>query len=150
MTTVAPASAADDLATITATLGADGYRVLPAFAEPHAHLDKAFLAERVPNPTGDLMGAILAMRDARPSITVADTIARAERAARLMAANGTTAIRTHADTTVENGLTSIEALIDVRERLRDLVDIQVVALTGFPSTGVDGDRVRGLLRDAIA
>jgi cytosine deaminase len=143
-------SAASDAAAVAARLAADGYLVLPAFAEPHAHLDKALLAERVPNPRGDLMGAILAMRDARPSITVADTVARAERAARLMVANGTTAIRTHADTTPENGLTSVEALIEVRERLRDIVDIQVVALTGFPSIGVAGDRARGLLRDAIA
>ena len=37
---------------------ANGWLVLPAFAEPHAHLDKAFLAERIENPTGDLMGAI--------------------------------------------------------------------------------------------
>ena len=43
------------------SLAGDGYLLLPAFAEPHAHLDKAFLAERVDNPTGDLMGAILAM-----------------------------------------------------------------------------------------
>ncbi|MEO5899826.1 MAG: amidohydrolase family protein [Ilumatobacteraceae bacterium] len=146
MTSIAPAPT---LADITAGLAADGYLVLPAFAEPHAHLDKAFLAERVPNPTGDLMGAILAMGNARPSITVADTTARAERAARLMAANGTTAIRTHADVTADNGLISVEALIDVRERLRDLVDIQIVALAGYPSTGAHGDRVRGLLRDAI-
>jgi cytosine deaminase len=31
-----------------------GYLLLPAPAEPHAHLDKAFLAERIPNPSGDL------------------------------------------------------------------------------------------------
>ena len=48
-----------------------GYVLLPAFAEPHAHLDKAFLAERVDNPTGDLMGAIDAMARARGSITLA-------------------------------------------------------------------------------
>ena len=107
------------------SLADDGYLVLPAFAEPHAHLDKAFLAERVDNPTGDLMGAILAMERARGSITLADTIERAERAARLLAANGCTAIRTHVDLTLAGGLTSVEALIDVRERLRDIVDIQV-------------------------
>ena len=118
----------------------DGYIIVPAFAEPHAHLDKAFLAERVPNPTGDLMGAIMAMNAARGSITVADTIERAERAARLMAANGVTAIRTHVDVSDGNGLTSVEALIDVRERLRELVDIQIVALTGRPSLGEPVER----------
>lgn len=132
------------------TLADDGYLLLPAFAEPHAHLDKAFLAERVDNPSGDLMGAILAMERARPSITVADTIVRAERAARLMLANGCTAIRTHADLTLACGLTSVEALIEVRRRLRALVDIQVSALCGWPSIGPEGADQRALLRDAIA
>ena len=33
-------------------LDLDGYLLLPAPAEPHAHLDKAFMADRVPNPHG--------------------------------------------------------------------------------------------------
>lgn len=127
-----------------------GYLLLPTFAEPHAHLDKAFLAERVVNVTGDLMGAILAMRAARPSITVADTAERAQRAALLMLANGTTAIRTHADVNEDNGLCSIEALLDVRERLRGRVHIQIVALAGFPCLGPEGATNRALLAEAIA
>ena len=127
----------------------DGYLLLPAFAEPHAHLDKAFLAERVDNPTGDLLGAILAMERARDSITLADTIERAERAARLMAANGCTAIRTHVDLTLTCRLMSIEALIDVRERLRGLVEIQVAALSAWPSIGPEGADQRALVREAI-
>lgn len=129
---------------------------LPAFAEPHAHLDKAFLAEVVDNPSGDLMGAILAMEAHRSNITLEDTIERAERAARLLAANGCTAIRTHADTVsaAEHGtnraLMSVEALIEVREKLRDLVEIQVVALCGWPSIGPAGAEQRALLREAIA
>src|SRR5262245_39677107 len=74
-----------------------GYLVLPAPVEPHAHLDKAFLAERIPNPRGDLLGAILAMDANRASLTVEDIAERAERAARVMVANGATAIRSHAD-----------------------------------------------------
>ncbi len=131
-------------------LADDGYLVLPAFAEPHAHLDKAFLAERVDNPSGDLLGAIGAMELARDSITLADTIERAERAARLLAANGCTAIRTHADLTSTIGLMSIEALIEVRRRLCSLVDIQVVALCAWPSIGPEGAEQRALLREAIA
>ena len=76
--------------------------LLTAFAEPHAHLDKAFLSERILNPTGDLMGAIMAMRGNRELITLEDTIERAERAVRLLVSNGTTTIRSHADTTLEN------------------------------------------------
>ena len=127
-------------------LADDGYLVLPAFAEPHAHLDKAFLAERVENVTGDLLGAIRAMELARCSITLADTIERSERAARLLAANGCTAIRTHADLTIAGGLMSVEALIEVRRRLCSLVDIQVAALCAWPSIGPEGAQQRALLK----
>ncbi len=138
------------LTSASQALADDGYLLLPAFAEPHAHLDKAFLAERVENRTGDLMGAILAMEAARPSITVSDTIERAERAARLLAANGCTAIRTHVDLTLAGGLTSVEALIDVRDRLRALIDIQVAALCAWPSIGAEGANQRALMREAVA
>ena len=131
-------------------LDAAGRLLLPAMAEAHAHLDKAFLAEVVPNPTGDLMGAILAMEANRALITEADTEARAERAALLIAANGATAIRTHADLTEANGLTSVTALLRMRERLRDVVHVEVFALCGWPSIGPEGAAQRALLRDAIA
>ena len=132
------------------TFDADGRLVLPAMAEAHAHLDKAFLAETVPNPTGDLMGAIINIEAARDRITEADTEARAERAARLIAANGATAIRTHADLTEANGLTSISALLRVRDRLANLVRIEVFALCGWPSFGAAGAQQRALLREAVA
>src|SRR5688500_8470766 len=75
----------------------DGYLLLTTAVEPHAHLDKAFLADVVANETGDLTGAIAAMNAARGSIDLIGTIDRAERAARLMAANGFRAVRTHVD-----------------------------------------------------
>lgn len=128
----------------------DGYVLLPAFAEPHAHLDKAFLAERIANPVGDLIGAINAMDANRHLLTVEDIEARAERAALLMAANGVSLIRTHADANIEHGLRSIEALVALRERVRDVVELQIVALAGFPITGVAGAGNRAVLRDAIA
>ena len=43
-----------------------GWLVLPAMAEPHAHLDNALTAELVPNPRGDLAGAIEAQIAGRP------------------------------------------------------------------------------------
>jgi cytosine/creatinine deaminase len=127
-----------------------GQLLLPAFVEPHAHLDKAFLSERIDNPTGDLMGAIHAMEANRHLITHEDTIERAERAVRLMVGNGATAIRTHADLTEFNGLASVHALIEVRERARELCDLQVVALCGWPITGQAGADNRARMADAIA
>lgn len=126
-----------------------GRVLLPAATEPHAHLDKAFLAEVIPNPTGDLIGAVEAMRANRHLLTVANTATRAERAARRMAANGFTAVRTHADLTLEHGLTSMEALLDVRERVADVIDIEIVALCGWPVAGTIGTEQRALLRTAM-
>ncbi len=114
-----------------------GWMVVPAAVEPHAHLDKAFLAEQIRNETGDLMGAITAMKANRHLLNVDETIERAERAARLMARNGYRAVRTHADTTSEHGLRSIEALTEVRRRVIDVIDVEIVALCGWPVIGPD-------------
>jgi cytosine/creatinine deaminase len=132
------------------TVDLTGWLLLGAFAEPHAHLDKAFLAERITNETGDLLGAIRAMGASRHLLNVPDIVERAERAARLLAANGCSVIRTHADTTPDHGLRSVEALLEVRRRVADVVDLQIVALTGWPVTGIAGADSRALLRDAMA
>jgi cytosine/creatinine deaminase len=126
-----------------------GWIVLPAAVEPHAHLDKAFLAEQIHNRTGDLMGAITAMRANRHLLDVGETIERAERAARLMAANGYRAVRSHADTTTEHGLRSIEALVEVRRRVIDVIDLEIVALCGWPVVGPNAADQRALLRAAL-
>jgi cytosine deaminase len=126
-----------------------GYVLVPAAVEPHAHLDKALLADRVPNPKGDLVRAIEAIHAAYASLTVDDIAERAERAARISLTNGITAIRTHVDVNTGNGLRSVEALQRVRAALRDLVDLQIVALIGPPLTGREGADNRALLRDAL-
>jgi cytosine deaminase len=132
------------------TVDLTGHVLLPAPVEPHAHLDKAFLAELIVNPSGDLLGAIEAMTAHRELLTHADTVERAERAARLMAANGYVAVRTHADTTRENGLASVLALAEARERVRGVIDIEIVALGGHPVTGTAGADQRALIVDALA
>jgi cytosine deaminase len=64
-------------------------------------------------------------------------------------ANGITAIRTHVDLGVDVGTTAVEALIDVRTTMAALVDIQIVGLTGRPTSGIDGADNRAVLRDAL-
>ena len=127
----------------------DEMLLLPAPAEPHAHLDKALLADRVLNPRGDLRTAIEQIHLAYDTLTVEDIADRAERAARLNLAHGITAIRTHLDVNQLNGLRSVEALVEVRRRIGHLVDIELVALMGWPMTGPDSAPGRRLLRDAI-
>jgi cytosine/creatinine deaminase len=132
------------------TIDLTGHLLLPAALEPHAHLDKAFLAERVENRTGDLAGAIEAMIASSDTITFDDIVERAERAARLMATNGYVAVRTHADTHEYSGLQNVEALVEVRRRVADVIDVEIVALTGDPVVGSAGSTHRALLRDALA
>lgn len=127
-----------------------GQLILPSFVEPHSHLDKAFLADRVDNPDGDLMGAIRGLEAVRHTITFDDTVDRATRAAQLMSRNGVTSVRTHADTTVAGGLTSVSALLEARNRCKDFIDIQVAMLLEWPVTGPDAQSRLSLAREAIA
>ena len=90
------------------------------------------------------------MQAGRDTLTVDDIADRAERAVRLLVANGVTAIRSHADTMSGHGLRSIEGLVQARRRVGDLVDLQIVALISWPVTGTAGAEHRALLRDALA
>ncbi len=128
----------------------DGLLLLPAPAEPHAHLDKAFTADLVENRTGDLLGAILAWTAHRPTLTVEDIARRAEAAVRLSLANGITAIRTHVDVGSDVGLRGIEALCIVRDRMRSMVDIEIVTLVAPSLMGWTVADQTALLCEAMA
>jgi len=129
-------------------LDVSGHVVLPAFAEPHAHLDKAFTADLVENPSGDLPGAIEAWHAYRRTLSIADIAARARAAALTALERGVTAIRTHVDVGEGIELRGAQALIAVRDELRGLVDIQVAALS-YPLTGTAGAANRERLDEAL-
>jgi len=132
------------------TINLDGYVLSTSFVEPHAHLDKAFLADRISNPAGDLMGAIRGLEAVRETITHEDLVERATRAVHLMSKNGVTSIRTHADTTISGGLSSIHALLEVKKNCAQFMDIQVAMLLEWPVTGLAGKEHQALARDAIS
>lgn len=127
-----------------------GYVLTSSFVEPHAHLDKAFLADRISNPSGDLMGAIRGLEAVRTTITHEDLVERATRAVRLMSRNGLTSIRTHADTTISGGLSSVHALLEVKKNCEHFMDIQVAMLLEWPVTGTAGREHQALARDAVS
>lgn len=123
--------------------------VVPLFVEPHAHLDKAYLSERIENQAGDLTGAIDALQRHRSSLTIDDIADRAERAARRMASLGVGTIRTHVDTTLDGGLTPLLGLIEARRRCGDIIEIEIAALLGWQLTGSGASDVLALARDAL-
>ena len=146
---ISPADASTTSTSDVAVVDLGGQLVVPPFAEPHAHLDKAFLADRVTNTTGDLMGAIHGLEAIRHSITFDDIVERACRAAQLLSRNGVTAVRTHADTTLSAGLTSVLALLEAKRRCSAFINIQVAALLEWPLTGPGSSERLALARSAI-
>lgn len=124
--------ASPDYSTIEADeLDLRGYLLLPAPADPHAHLDKALSWDLIRPPMGDLGLAIASWRAYAATMTVDDVAERARRQALAMLARGTTAIRTHADVLLgDEPLRGILGLVRVREELRDLIDLEIVALPG--------------------
>lgn len=126
----------------------EGYLLLPAPAEPHAHLDKALLGARVRNETGDLDGAIAAIISEYESMDAVDTERRALEAIRQAIAHGYTALRTHLDCREGIGARSVEVLAGLRDRLRGVIDLQIVALAG-PVAEADGSENRRLLEGSL-
>jgi cytosine deaminase len=128
-----------------------GWLLLPAMAEPHAHLDKALTAERVPNPACDLLGAIDAWCAAADAgaFTHDDIVQRAAAAMELLVLNGVTAVRTHVNVGAAVGASSVVAVREARERFAGVLHVQIVALTSSPMTGADGAGNRAALAAAL-
>lgn len=126
-----------------------GWLLVGAMAEPHAHLDKALTAEQVPNPRGDLMGAIDAWMTAASAgmFTPEDIADRATEALELLLANGATAVRTHVN--IGAGEEALRAVREARSRMDGLLDVQIVALTSTPITGPEGRDNRRALAVAL-
>ncbi len=128
-----------------------GWLVLPAMGEPHAHLDKALTAEMVPNPKGDLLGAIDAWIAAAAAgkITHEGIVERAASAMELLLVHGVTAVRTHVNVLDTIGAAAVIAVREAADRFADLLDVQIVALCGSPLTGPEGAPTRAALAAAI-
>lgn len=127
-----------------------GHLLLPAPAEPHCHFDKVFLGRLGGDDrAGELDSAVAAWYSARGTVSRTDVRDRALRAAVELMTSGATAIRTHVDVGVTTGLVMVEALTEVRELLRGLADLQIVAFADLPLRGSAGADNRSILADAL-
>ncbi len=127
ITRIAPAGTTQPIGEV---LDANGGLVSRPFADPHIHLDAVLLGARTPNKSGTLQEGIANWGRARASLTPEDVRARAKQAIAWCVAQGTTRIRTHADTASKVG---VETLLALREEVSETCDLQVVA---FPQDGV--------------
>ena len=110
-----------------------GRLVLPPFIEPHVHLDATLTAgDPVWNMSGTLFEGIECWARRKDKLTQEDVKERVRRAVKLYASNGVQFLRTHVDVT-DPDLTALKAILDVREELRDVAGIQIVA---FPQEGI--------------
>ncbi|MFI2361825.1 amidohydrolase family protein [Promicromonospora sp. NPDC019610] len=133
VTSVAPAGRSPFLGDDAGRLDATGWLALPAASEPHAHLDKALTAARIPAGTGeDLVGAIERWREIAPHIDGADVLDRARAAVGRYVSRGITTVRTHVDAPAEGDpLRMLDALLALREELAGSVTLQVCLLGGW-------------------
>jgi cytosine deaminase len=106
--------------------------VWPTFVDMHTHLDKGHIWDRRPNPSGDFMGALEAVKtDRETKWSAADVKARMEFSLKTAYAHGTSLIRTHLDSLAPQHRISFEVFAEVRDAWAGKVDLQAAALFPF-------------------
>lgn len=122
--------------------------VVPGLVDAHQHLDKTRL-RGLPNPDGNLYGAIAAFSRYAEGMSGADVAARAERTMHACLERGTVAIRTHANVDPQTRTRGVQALVELRSRWRERLRLQVVAFitAGATKRGVPA---REWLEEALA
>jgi cytosine deaminase len=131
------------------TLDAQGGLLLAGFVECHFHPDKALTFPRLgPIVSKSSMAESMARGVAvKRGFTHQDVEHRATQALELAVAHGVTTMRAQVDVDTVVGLTGIEAMLAVRERFAEIIDLQLVA---FPQEGVLRDPgVEELLQEAL-
>ena len=111
---------------------AAGHLLSPPFVDPHFHMDATLsLGQPRLNESGTLLEGIALWGELKPLLTHEALVSRALRYCDLAVTQGLLAIRSHVDVS-DPRLITVEALLDVRERVRCHIDLQLVA---FPQDG---------------
>lgn len=134
-------------ATALQELDVQGQLVSPPFVESHVHLDSALTAgEPRWNQSGTLFEGIEIWRERKQSLTLEDVKQRAIATLKQQAMQGVLFVRSHADVS-EASLTALQALLEVREAVKDWITLQVVA---FPQDGIyGGPKNEELMEEAL-
>jgi len=154
--TIEAIAASVDAAESAVEIDAAGMLVTPSFANPHLHLCKVWTLDKLGEAAlqdyhggsmGKAMTAIELAAAVKDGYDRSWIIPNARRAAAMAAIYGNTHIRAFADVDSRARLEGVEALIQVREEFRGIVDIQVVA---FAQDGLAREPgASGLMRRAM-
>lgn len=111
---------------------AENRLLTPPFIDAHFHLDSTLsLGEPRLNQSGTLLEGIQLWNELKPSLTIEHIKHRARELCHWAIARGTLAIRSHVDI-CDDRLLAVHALLELREELKQWIDIQLVA---FPQDG---------------
>lgn len=117
-------------------IDAEGYMISPAFVEPHFHLENALLWEGVRNHSGTLREAIEVYGKIKHDMPIDDIVRRASIALQGAITHGVQWFRSHVDIDQGAQLHLLEANVVVREKFKNLIDIELIA---FPQMGMARD-----------
>ncbi|HHF3149999.1 TPA: cytosine deaminase [Vibrio diabolicus] len=115
------------------TIDAEGGMAVAPFCEPHIHLDTTQTAgEPSWNISGTLFEGIERWAERKEILSIEDVKTRAKQTLKWQIANGVQHVRTHVDVS-DPTLIALKAMVEVREEMKEWVDIQIVA---FPQEGI--------------
>ena len=107
--------------------------LLPPFVDSHVHLDATLTAGQPEwNETGTLFDGIRIWSERKQDLTKEDVKSRAKKTLLNMVGHGIQHVRSHVDVT-DPHLIAARALLELREELKDQIDLQLVA---FPQEGI--------------
>jgi cytosine/creatinine deaminase len=134
-------------ATANETIDVSGRLVTAPLVEPHIHLDAVLtVGQPRPNVTGSLFEGIAIWAERVADLSYEDVQARVSQVLRWQLACGVQHVRSHVDV-CDPQLRALRALVDLREQVGGLIDLQLVA---FPQQGILAfDGGRELMRRAV-
>jgi len=104
-----------------------GKLVVAGLIDMHQHLDKSRTRRLVQNSTGDVAGALAGYQAFAATVTKEGILSRATRTLEACLARGTVAIRSHTNIDPDTQTRGVEAMIELRERYRKRMTLQIVA-----------------------
>jgi cytosine deaminase len=113
-----------------------GRLVLPGLVETHIHLDKSCILDRCTTERGTLDEAIAAVAAAKRNFTEADVYERASRTLEKAILHGTMRMRTHVEVDPRIGLTSVRALLRLKQDYAWAIGLELCV---FPQEGLLDD-----------